>query len=153
MNQEGRTIQAHWDLHYEHAIGPTASRFFDEIKANQKVMGKKCPKCTRVLLPPRSFCDRCFVETTDWSEVGPEGKIEAFTIVYQAFKGLPDPPYGLVYVLLDGADTAMAGFLRGLDLADPKQAVPQMRIGRRVKVVFAEERTGSVLDFWFEPIK
>lgn len=152
MNQEGRTIQAHWDLYYEHAIGPTASRFFDEIQANQKLMGKKCPKCNRVLVPPRSFCDRCFVETTNWSEVGPGGQIEAFTIVYQAFKGLPHPPYALVYVLLDGADTAIAGFLRNLDLRDTDKAVSQMQIGRRVRVVFAKERKGSVLDFWFNVV-
>ena len=152
MSQEGRTIQAHWDLHYEHAIGPTASRFYDGIQADSKILGKKCPQCTRVLLPPRSFCDRCFKETSDWVQVGPEGTIEAFTIVYQAFKNLPEPPYALAYVLLDGADTAMAGFLRGIELEDPKQAVPRMGIGKRVKVHFAKERTGSVLDFWYEPV-
>lgn len=151
MSQEGRTIKAHWDLHYEHAIGPTASRFFDEIQSAEKILGKKCPQCDRVLLPPRSFCDRCFQETTDWVPVELEGRIEAFTIVYQAFKGLPDPPYALAYVLLDGADTAMAGFVKGLDLQDPAKAASGMQIGRRVKVVFGEERQGSVLDFWYEP--
>jgi len=150
MNSELRTMQAHWDLHYEHSIGPTASRFFNEIEANKKIMGKKCPSCDRVLLPPRSFCDRCYVETTDWVEIGGQGVIEAFTLVYQAFKGLPDPPYALAYVLLDGADTAMAGFIRGLDLSDHRQALSKINIGRRVKVAFAEERKGSVLDFWFE---
>ena len=152
MGQQTRTIRAHWDLNYEHAIGPTASHFFDEIKENQKIMGRRCSHCGRVLVPPRSFCDRCFVETTDWVQVRNEGTVEAFTIVYQAFKGLPDPPYALAYVLLEGADTAMAGFIRGIDFTHLEQAISRMNIGARVKVAFAEERKGSILDFWYEPV-
>ena len=153
MSNQSRIIKAHWDLTYEHAIGPTASHFFDEIENNKKIKGRWCPNCDRVLVPPRSFCDRCFVETTDWREVGLEGMIEAFTIIYQAFKGLPNPPYSLGYVLLEGADTAMAGFIRGVDLSDHEKAILRMSIGTKVKVFFAEERKGSILDFWFEPIK
>ncbi len=152
MNQQGRSIRAHWDITYNHAIGPTASHFFGEIKENQKLMGKLCPDCKRVLTPPRSFCDRCYIETADWVELGKEGTIEAFTIVYQAFKDLPEPPYALAYVLLDGAHTAMAGFVRGIDLSDHKKAISRMNIGTRVKVVFAKERQGCILDFWYEPI-
>ena len=150
MSEQGRTIRAHWDLTYDHAIGPTASHFFDEVKENQKILGKRCSDCGRVLVPPRSFCDRCYVETKDWVEVEKEGTIEAFTIIYQQFKGLPEPPYALAYVLLKGADTAMAGFVRGIDLSDPKRATSRLQIGAQVKVIFGKERRGSVLDFWYE---
>ena len=152
MTQEGRTIRAHWDLVYDHSIGLIASHFFDELKENQRILGRCCPNCRRVLVPPRFFCDRCYVETKDWIEVGKEGVIEAFTIIYQHFKGLPEPPYALAYVLLKGADTAMAGMARGIDLSDPKKAISRLYIGAQVRVVFAKERRGSVLDFWFEPI-
>ena len=150
MSQQGRTIRAHWDLTYDHAIGPTASRFFDEIKEHQRILGKRCSDCGRVLVPPRSFCDRCYVETKDWVEVKKEVMIEAFTIIYQQFKGLPEPPYALAYVLLEGADTAIAGFIRGIDLSDPKKATSRLYIGARVRVIFSNERRGSVLDFWYE---
>ena len=152
MTEQGRTIKAHWDLNYEHAIGPTASHFFDSIKEKEKVLGKRCPECERVLVPPRSFCDRCFVETKDWVELGLEGVIESFTFVYQHFRGLPEPPYALAFVLLDGGDTAIGNFVRGVDLSDPKKAGSAIYIGRRVKTVFAPDRKGSVLDFWFEPV-
>jgi uncharacterized OB-fold protein len=82
--------------------------------------------------------------------VGPRGKIEAFTIVYEEFKTLPDPPYAFGYVLLEGADTAIGGFFRGVDLRDPAKAAQQLKLGTRVITRFAEQRTGSVLDFWFE---
>jgi uncharacterized OB-fold protein len=150
MNQQGRTIRAQWNLIYDHSIGPTASHFFDEIVENEKILGKLCKGCGRVLVPPRSFCDRCYVETKDWVEVKKEGTIEAFTIIYQQFKGLPEPPYALAYVLLEGADTAMAGMVKGVHLSDPKIATSKLYIGARVKVIFSKERRGSVLDFWYE---
>ena len=83
--------------------------------------------------------------------VGPGGRIETFTIVYEPFQGLPDPPYAFGYVMLDGADTAIGGFFKGLDLSDPAKAAEVLKVGTRVKTVFAEKRIGDVLDFWFEP--
>ena len=83
-------------------------------------------------------------------EVGPGGRIEAFTMVYERFNNLPDPPYAFGYVLLDGADTALGGYFKGVDLSDPKKAADQLAIGTRVVTRFAEQRKGDVLDFWFE---
>ena len=104
-----------------------------------------------MLVPPRAFSDQTLDPTTDWVEVGPGGQIEAFTMVYTAFQGLPPPPYAFGYVMLDGADTAIGGFFRGVDLTDADQAARQLAIGTRVTIRFAEHRTGDVLDFWFEP--
>ena len=63
---------------------------------------------------------------------------------------LPDPPYAFGYVLLDGADTAIGGYFRGIDLKDPAKASRMLKLGTRVTTRFADERKGSVLDFWFE---
>ena len=76
--------------------------------------------------------------------------IEAFTIVYEEFQGLPPPPYAFGYVRLDNADTAIGGFMRGLDLSDAEAAAKKLAIGTRVTTEFAEKRIGDVLDFWFE---
>ena len=102
-------------------------------------------------MPPRAFSDQSLEPTTDWVEVGPGGQIEAFTIVYDKFNGLPDPPYAFGYVMLDGADTGLGGFFRGIDLSDSAAAAARLKIGTRVRTVYAEERSGSILDFWFEP--
>jgi hypothetical protein len=141
-----------WNITYTHALGETASHFFVQIRDHAKLYGRRDPKSGRVLVPPRAFSDQSLEPTTDWVEVGPGGQIEAFTIVYDKFNGLPDPPYAFGYVMLDGADTGLGGFFRGIDLSDSGAAAEQLRIGRRVKTVFADQRTGSVLDFWFEPI-
>jgi uncharacterized protein len=139
-----------WNIGYEHALGETASWFFVQLRDHAKLYGRRDPKSGRVLVPPRSFSDQTLEPTTDWVEVGPGGKIETFTIVYDQFKTLPPPPYAFGYVLLDHADTAIGGFFRGLDLTNPAAASKLLKIGTRVKTCFAKERKGDVLDFWFE---
>jgi uncharacterized protein len=101
-------------------------------------------------VPPRSFSDQTLQPTTEWVEVGPGGRVEAFTIVYEEFQNLPPPPYAFGYVLLDGADTALGGYFKGLDLTDPAKAAARLKFGTRIVTKFAEQRTGDVLDFWFE---
>lgn len=144
------TRQESWNINYRHALGETASWFFAQIRDNAKIYGRRCGKTGRVLVPPRAFSDQTLKPTTEWVEVGPGGRIEAFTMVYESFQGLPDPPYAFGYVLLDKADTALGGLFRGIDLSDPQKAAEKLKIGTRVVTRFAEKRKGDVLDFWFE---
>ena len=146
----GRILTEHWNLTYRHNVGDTGSRFFDGIQHDAVLRGRRCPSCKRVLLPPRAFCDRCFVATTDWVDCANEGVLEVFTIVAQSFQGLPEAPYCFGYVRVDGADTAVVNYIRGLDLTDVRAAAASLTIGQRVRVVFAGERTGRMTDFWFE---
>jgi uncharacterized protein len=140
-----------WNINYNHALGETASWFYVQIRDHAKIYGKRDGKSGRVLVPPRAFSDQTLEPTTDWVEVGPGGRIETFTMVYEEFNGLPPPPYAFGYVLLDGADTAIGGFFKGVDLKDPAAAAQALKIGTRVKTRYAEKRIGDVLDFWFEP--
>ncbi len=140
-----------WNITYNHALGETASWFYVQIRDHAKIYGRRCGSTGRVLVPPRAFSDQTLVPTTEWVEVGPGGRIETFTIVYEEFNGLPPPPYAFGYVQLDGADTAIGGFFKGIDLKDPATAAQLLKVGTRVITKFAEQRTGDVLDFWFEP--
>ncbi len=139
-----------WHIHYDYAVGNTAERFFTELRDNMKVYARRCPSCERAFVPPRAYCEKCFVRTTDWVEIGPHGVIEAFTIVYEPFDGLPTPPYAVAYVTLDGSSTAVANFVTGVDLTDPETAAAELAVGRRVVVAFAGQREGAITDFHFE---
>lgn len=139
-----------WNITYTHALGETASRFFVELRDNKKILGKRDAKSGRVLVPPRAFSDQTLEPTTDWVEVGPGGVIETFTMVYETFQNLPEPPYAFGFVMLNGADTAIGGFFRGVDLADPAKAAEKLAVGSRVVTKFAEDRIGDITDFWFE---
>jgi uncharacterized OB-fold protein len=143
--------QERWDITYTHALGETASWFYVQIRDRAKIYGKRDATTGRVLCPPRAFSDQSLMPTTDWVEVGPGGVIEAFTIVYDKFNNLPDPPYAFGYVMLDGADTAIGGYFKGVELTDGPAAARKLAIGTRVITRFAEKRVGDMLDFWFEP--
>lgn len=137
-----------WDLSYRHALGETTSRFLQGL-AEGKILGRRTQD-GRVLVPARSFDDRTHTATAEWVEVATTGKLEMFTIVYEPFKGLPKPPYALAYAILEGADTALVGYVRGIELADQKAALEQLSIGAPIVVRFADEPKGTAGDYWFE---
>lgn len=139
-----------WSITYDHALGETASTFYTLIRDEAAIYGRRIAGSNKVMVPPRSFSDETLEPTGEWVKVGPGGRIEAFTMVYEAFKNLPPPPYAFGYVLLDGADTAIGGYFKGVDLADPEAAAVKLKIGTRVVATFAAERKGEMLDFWFE---
>jgi hypothetical protein len=150
MDQEIRpiTIPGHWDFTYNYFAGDAASRFFHELK-NKRIMGTLCPKCERVLVPARGFCDACYVETTEWREVGSTGTVEAFTILTSNFPGLPDPPVAVGYVLLEGASSAVLNFITGLDLTDLDAAGGYLLTGPTAHVAFVDSCEGRITDFSF----
>jgi uncharacterized protein len=143
-------LEERWDLTYRHAMGATATRFFNALRERQILTATHCPNCDRALLPPRAFCDRCFVATDGWVECGDRGVLEAFTIVAQSFAGLPEAPYCFGYVRPEGADTAILNYIRGLDLTDVAAAAQRLTVGTPMRVVFAPEPDGRMTDFWFE---
>ena len=71
--------------------------------------------------------------------------------MFQTFKGLPEAPYCIAYVLLDGADTAILNYVKGIDWT-PENVSQNIQVGDRVRAVFKEEREGRITDFWFEKI-
>lgn len=150
MSQSLDSISQHWDIMYQHRLDDVASEFFRVLRDDAKLIATRCPKCSRVLIPPRSFCDRDYVETERFVELGHEGTLELFTVVYLATRGLPDPPYAIGYVRPDGADTAVVNFIRGVEL--DSESPPSLQVGQRMKILFKEERVGRVTDFFFEPI-
>ena len=144
------TIPGKWDFEYRYFAGETASRFFREIMTSGRIYGTRCPQCRKVLVPARSFCDACYVETTDWVEVGPEGTLEMFTIVATKFPGLPDPPFAIGYVTLDGADTGILNRITGVDLEDIDRGAKALMSHPRVVTRFLSQRQGRITDFHFE---
>jgi hypothetical protein len=146
-------VKSDWNIPFTHTAGVHATKFFKEMKENKKLSGTKCPNCERVLMPPRPFCERCFTETNEWVEVKDEGEIVAVSINYIKYAGLPEPPYAIAFIKLDGADTSIVYTVGGVDLSNPDEAKEKVKIGTRVKAVWKEERIGMMSDIkYFEPI-
>ena len=154
QEEEILIIPGAWNLPFRHTAGRFASRFFRELRDNKKIYGVRCPDCRRVLLPPRPLCERCFSPIDEWVEVGQQGTLEAFTICYVPFLGLPPPPIATIMVKLDGADGCLNHVLSGVDLSDVDKANELVKIGMRVEPVWRDERKGEIGDIeYFRPVK
>jgi uncharacterized OB-fold protein len=146
-------IPGEWNIHYNYAAGEITSKFLATLRDEGKIMATKCDKCGLVILPPRSYCERCFVRVSNLVEVGNEGTLTCFSVIYEPFPGLPEPPYVIGFVKLDGADTSMVNFVDGVDLKDLSSALIKLRVGVRVKVIYKKERVGRVTDFSYRVIE
>lgn len=132
---------------YNYFAGEIVSRFYDEVEENHMLWGIKCPKCGRVYLPPRQTCGPCFENMNEWIKVETEGVVSNFTIVRYSEPGYQpmEPPFVLALIKLGGADTP---FVHLLGEIDPDQ----VKIGMKVRAVFAEEKTGDILNIrYFRP--
>lgn len=144
-------IPGEWHLRYNYSIGEVGATFFNELR-NKRIVASRCSKSGLTYLPPRAYCERSFERCDEWVEVGPEGTVEAATIVSVPFNNTPEPPYAIAYVRLDGASTAMVNYVKGLDLSDVPRANERLRPGARVRTAFEDTPQGRVADFHYELI-
>jgi uncharacterized OB-fold protein len=145
MSTHITTQRVHWDLDYDVHLGRTWGRFMEGL-TQQKILANSCPECSRVFVPPQAYCESCFVATEAWQELPPEGAVEVFTVAWQGYRGGPTPPYAIAGIRLDGASTLLMHYVNGLDLSDPSAVRAQLPPGTRVKAVWAQERSGQILD-------
>lgn len=148
---ESLVIEETWNLRYQYSTGPVTGYFLRSL-AEGRIMGRRCPACGVVWLPPRAYCERCFIPTDEWVPVGPEGVLEACTIVNFKVPNLPDPPYAIAICRLDGADTGLLNFL-DIRIDDIETVMTRLRPGARVRVKFRENRSARITDFCFELVE
>ena len=129
-------------------FGECGSRFYTELRDNKKIFGTKCAACGEVLVPPRSFCGKCFQPITEWVELKDTGTLQTCTVVRYEVPGIQPmkPPYAYGIIKLDGADT---GFVHIVAEAD----FDNLKAGTKVKAVFKDDRQGNLLDIhYFTPV-
>jgi hypothetical protein len=151
--EEHRIVKGQVLVPYELALGKTWSAFYDYLK-EEKIMGKKCGRCKRVLVPPRSFCPRCFEDMEEWVEVSPEGVLETWVYVNMPFFAQEIRiPFISAQIRLDGSDSGFIHRVAGIDLRDFEKVRETVKLGGRVRAVWNPEKKGSILDIdYFEPV-
>lgn len=145
---EARTLSSEVRLRYEYSLGEVTGRFLQGLK-DGVILATRCSKSGLVYLPPRAYCERSFERCDGWVEAGPEGVIEASTIVVRGFQGKREAPVAIAFVRLDGVDSAIANYVDGLDLTDLDAAMKRIAPGRRARVRFRDDRAGTITDFSF----
>lgn len=156
MSQKGAEEHLYVDqivkLPFTESAGLYLSKFLTKIRDEGKIVANKCPKCHRVILPPRIVCGYCKVKIEDkpenWVELSDKGTVtDTMTIedreidaITGEMLGVPNPN---LFIHLDGGDewTIIGHISEEMDVSK----VPP---GTRVQAVWKpmEERVGKMSD-------
>lgn len=132
---------------YKWYAGETGSRFLSALRDGCELWGTRCPGCGRVYVPAAKNCWECFRPADEWVQVSDTGTVESFTIARrpdEMFGLAPPVVYGLIR--LGGAGGSLLHIIGGVNPDD-------VRVGMQVKAVYAEKRSGRILDIkYFAPL-
>lgn len=139
----------HWfgdmEAQYVYTSGVAGDKFFNELK-NGKILGTHCEKCGKVYVPPRMYCEECFVELDDWVTIENTGVVDTFTVAHVDRDENPlDEPEVWGVIHMEGTD---GGFVHKLNVSPD-----DIKIGMSVKAVFKskKDREGRITDIkYFE---
>jgi uncharacterized protein len=53
-------VEQTWNITYTHSADPVTAHFLRTLRDEGRLLGIRCPKCGRVIAPPRPVCDRDF---------------------------------------------------------------------------------------------
>ena len=153
MTKHYSTLKHEVWLPYKFAVGPVFQRFYEGLK-EMKLLGNRCGSCGKTFVPPRSFCPKCRTDIEEWTELPQEGEIVTWTWATEPFPGMPaEPPLVGALIRLDGADCDLLHLVGGFDMSSVDAVKGKISSGTRVRAVWAEERSGRMLDIkFFEPI-
>jgi uncharacterized protein len=125
---------------YERSAGAATGRFLTALRDERVLLGRRCATCRQVTVPPTERCEACGGDLRAWVPVGPGGVVTGCTVVCEPLPLAPrPPPYAVLRVRLDGADTDL------VHLAAHPGAAGLMR-GARVTARWAARRSGTILD-------
>ena len=103
-NTEITMMDAPIYLNYNFTAGSATTRFLLGLKQG-RLLGQKCPSCSKVYIPPRGSCARCGVPTEEEVALSDIATVESFTIVHIPIPNNPiKPPYIIANLVPDGAD-------------------------------------------------
>ena len=130
-----------------YTYGLAGERFFRALKDEGVILGSYCPNCDHTYVPATVFCERCLDELNDWDDMGLEGELHTFTVLFVGYDGEPLETPEVVGLVSFGD----GGIVHRID-ADPDD----LFIGMPMRAVLkpAGERVGSILDIeGFEPVE
>jgi hypothetical protein len=118
-------------LSYVVTAGEMTQSFLTSIMKG-KLVGRRCPHCEMVYVPPRGSCPTCAEPCVEPVELAGEGTVATFSIIRIPFEGqLLTPPYACAHVVLDGADVPLLHIIG-------ECAPDDVHMGMRVEAVWAE---------------
>jgi uncharacterized OB-fold protein len=145
------TASLHWlgdmQADYLYTNGVAGDKFFKNLMKNGKFLASQCPKCKKVLFPPKLYCEECFFEIPDnnWFEVPATGKIRLHTLVtIDTFGEKLEKPKVIGLIDIDDTDGAILGIIY-------TNKIEENLIGKKVEAVFKakNKREGTLRDILY----
>ncbi len=138
---------------YAWDTGVAINRYLSELKKG-KIISTECRKCRRIMLPPRLFCELCYIPCGKWRYVQDSGVVNTFSICHVHWDASRikegEKPHLPAVIEIDGASKGM-GIMHILGEVEPAD----IKIGMKVQAVWKpeKERTGSITDIkYFKPL-
>jgi uncharacterized OB-fold protein len=135
-------------LDYDFTPGEATTRFLRGMQEG-KILGQRCPECSKVYVPARGSCPCCAVPTREEVEIKDTGTVTTFCVVRVPSENIDlKLPYTAAHILLDGADLPFFALIQECDADD-------VRMGMRVEAVWApKEEWGPTFENirYFRPI-
>lgn len=132
---QGSTFAAALKINYTLSTSAATGRFLTEL-GNHRIVGSTCSGCSRTLVPAQEYCPRCASGESELLQMPETGTVTAFT---------ERAGNVIALIRLDGADTDLLHRVQGV-------AGAELSVGDRVRAVWADEATGTILDLaGFEP--
>ncbi|MHA1298860.1 MAG: Zn-ribbon domain-containing OB-fold protein [Candidatus Helarchaeota archaeon] len=134
-------------IHYQYSVGEL-SKFFIEVRDNEKLFGTRCTKCGFGFFPPRINCHKCYAPC-EWVELSGKGEVVAGTLAHFGVSNFTDTvPITIAFIKMDEMDMAIR---HTIILGAEDKKMENIAKGTKVKVQFKpkNEREGKVTDFYF----
>ncbi len=156
---QGDALVTQWRVksEYEWDTGVAVGIFLAGLK-DGVLLGVHCPQCDRTLLPPRAFCELCFVPLSDWIQLKDTGVLNTFSVSFVNWdatrRETPEVP---AVIEIEGASPGM-GIMHLLgEVGDDLETIlGKVKIGTHVEAVWkpSDEREGSITDIrYFRPLE
>jgi uncharacterized OB-fold protein len=146
MSEPVRKMKSPVRLEYTVTAGVVLSRFLAGV-VEGRLLGRRCPVCTKVYVPPKGACPMCGVPCVEELAVSDAGTLTTFCIVNVPFEGQTMKlPYVYGSILLDGADLPLLHLVQA--------PAEEVRMGMRVKAEWvppAERKPTLESIRWFTP--
>jgi hypothetical protein len=136
---------------YFYSNGVAGDKFFKNLMSKGTFLATGCPKCQKVLFPPRLYCEDCFCEIPDemWMEVPAAGTVRLNTTAVMDAHGEPLlEPVIIGLIDIDGTDGAMLARIASKEFGKDLS-------GTKVKAVLRPkaQREGTMKDILhFKPV-
>ncbi|MSQ07124.1 MAG: nucleic acid-binding protein [Dehalococcoidia bacterium] len=147
QSRQARQVTGEIPIHHRYTLGVAGERFFKALRDRQELLASPCPQCRDRLLPPKLYCERCFVETTEpWEAVEGAGFVRSFTVLHRSLEeeALPRPEV----VAMISWPGVRGGLIHRLQEVEPHRVT----LGMAVSPVWAPQRVGAMSDIlYFRP--